>query len=432
MKPANLNFFFLSVIALNIIYGALLSITDNYPNSFSHFKWLLTDDSKYHDSWHTMISAVNYFVENPNESIYGVFKEEGIKFQYPPTSLIVFDIPERIIGLTDYQIVKLLDMLSLLSVFLIAYFSSRILSLALKEIPAQATSVVNRVGRMQQFVIVLTLTVLYYPLIWSYHIGQIQTILTFLITLSIFFWLSSKKIAAGVVIGLACLFKPQVGVVVLWAIIRRQWHLVYGAIATIVIGLIVSISLYGFQNHLDYLDVLSFLSRHGESYYPNQSINGLLNRLLFNGDNLEWNSDGFPPYSRIVHITTLLSSISILLAGLLWNHRRKTPHAIDLAIMFLCATVASPIAWEHHYGILLPIFVMSAPFVCHFYGNRKSVIITFALSFVLASQFLKPVNYLADTYFNPLQSYLFFSAIAVLVFLFMISKNRTVPNQPLQ
>lgn len=424
MKSINLSYFFLSIIVLNLVYGALLSITNNYPNSFSHFKWLINHEEKYHDSWHTMTSAINYYLDDPEESIYGVFFEDGIKFQYPPTSLLLFDIPERLFGFTDYQIIKSLDLLSLTLVFLMAYFSWRILSLILKKNIFLDNDVGFTQKRIWQFSLVLVLTLFFYPLIWSYHIGQIQTFLTFLATLSIFLWLSSKKLVAGALIGLACLFKPQIGALIVWAIIRRQWGFVQGAVAMIALGLTVSVYFYGLDNHLDYLQVLSFLSRHGESYYPNQSINGLLNRLLFNGENLEWNGDGFPPYSTFVHISTLVSSIFILSLGLFWNYKRKSPSATDYSIILLCTTMASPIAWEHHFAILLPIFFILSPYVCLYYAHKRYLVLAFILSFVLASQFLKPVNHLADTHYNPLQSYLFFSALVFLVSLFRVSKQQ--------
>ena len=32
--------------------------------------------------------------------------------------------------------------------------------------------------------------------------------------------------------------------------------------------------------HIDYLRVLSYMAERGEAYFPNQSVNGLLNRLM--------------------------------------------------------------------------------------------------------------------------------------------------------
>ena len=42
----------------------------------------------------------------------------------------------------------------------------------------------------------------------------------------------------------------------------------------------LSLFRYGLHNNLAYLDVLSFLSKHGESFFANNSVNGILNGYL--------------------------------------------------------------------------------------------------------------------------------------------------------
>jgi len=49
---------------------------------------------------------------------------------------------------------------------------------------------------------------------------------------------------------------------------------VLGVLSGFVPIALVSVWRYGLHNHLAYLGVLSFLSRHGEQFYPNNSING--------------------------------------------------------------------------------------------------------------------------------------------------------------
>ena len=76
--------------------------------------------------------------------------------------------------------------------------------------------------------------------------------------------------------------------------------------------------MFGLANHLDYLPVLSHLAERGEAYYPNHSVNGLLNRLMSIGEpaalhNLEWGDGAFPPFNRWVYWTTTISSAAILL-----------------------------------------------------------------------------------------------------------------------
>ena len=113
---------------------------------------------------------------------------------------------------------------------------------------------------------------------------------------------------------------------------------------------------FGWADHVDYLRVVSFMGQRGEAYYPNQSINGLLNRLMSISDpvrynNLEFHMSEFAPFNPWVYVLTVISSAVILLAAIAWRSKDED-RVFDFCRMAVSLTVASPIAWEHHYGIL--------------------------------------------------------------------------------
>ena len=104
--------------------------------------------------------------------------------------------------------------------------------------------------------------------------------------------------------GVLCLIKPHYGLFVLWALLRKEWRFAFACVAAGLVGLIGSVAVFGFANHLDYLPVLSHLAERGETYYPNHSVNGLLNRLMSVGEpelyrNLDWGDGAFPPFNRL-------------------------------------------------------------------------------------------------------------------------------------
>jgi len=411
----NMTIFFIHVIALIFIYSFFLG---SIPSGAIHFIKSFSLGGM--DSWNSMIIALTHYQQFPDVSIYQeLLIENGIKFQYPPTSLLLFDIPERVTGISYFKIAEFYNLLSWFSVLLIAVFTAKILTLVLKKYNFKSLSIYHSI------IIVSIITILFYPIIRSYNLGQIQTVLTLLATLVLYFFLSDKKKMAGFFLGLICLVKPQLGLILVWGIIRKEWSMVISGIITGIVILLPSIFLYGFHNHLDYLSALSYLSKYGESFYANQSINGLMNRLLFNGNNLDWLPNSFAPFHIVVYLSTLLSSIIFIFSGLFWHYKSSKPNVIELSIMILCATMASPIAWEHHYGILLPIFVLLSPFVVHFYQSEKWKILVFVLAFVVTSQFLGVVNLLANSFLNIAQSYLFFAALVILIFLFSTSKKIT-------
>ena len=273
----------------------------------------------------------------------------------------------------------------------------------------------------------LALTILFYPLSKSYELGQIQTTMTLLGAFALLFWQSERRGLAGICIGLCCAIKPQWAVLILWGALRREWNMVVTAAGTAAILMLAAGALYGFHHYIDYLGVLSVLSSHGEAYFPNQSVNGLLNRLLFNGSNLYFDVHRFPDFHPVVYAGTVTATVVILGAALLFRRREK-PGALDLALMMLSATMASPIAWEHHYGLLLPIFALITPIAMMQWPFARATGLYLLAAFVLASERIEPANRLWDTPFNPLQSYLLAAAAMVLVLLFKLSGDGASPT----
>jgi hypothetical protein len=111
-----------------------------------------------------------------------------------------------------------------------------------------------------------------------------------------------------------------------------------------------------------------------------------------------------------------LATSAILIAACFLRRRREVG-AVDVCIVLLTATLASPIAWEHHYGILLPIYAVLLPAVLREPAPATKLFVLGA-TYVLTSNFLQLTNLLAATPYNVAQSYLFFGAIAVLVLLY--------------
>jgi len=69
-----------------------------------------------------------------------------------------------------------------------------------------------------------------------------------------------------VLLGFFALVKPQYGLFMIWAVLRLQWGEVAGFLAVFVLGTIVSVAIFGWENNMQYFSVLSYLSMHGESF----------------------------------------------------------------------------------------------------------------------------------------------------------------------
>ena len=185
------------------------------------------------------------------------------------------------------------------------------------------------------------------------------------------------------------------------------------------------------RSHVDYLRVLTFISERGETFYANQSFNGLLNRLLFNGPNLEWQETAFAPPHRLVQAGTTLAGLVLIAAAWLAPRRDRHASPFDLAIVSVTATAVSPVAWEHHYGILLPLFAATAGETLRLKSFGAYTTIALMLAFVLTGQFFQPLQRLAATRCNVLQSYVLFGALLMLGLWYRVCRQSLKPEATL-
>jgi alpha-1,2-mannosyltransferase len=383
------------------------------------------------DSWGAMSMGLEHLRDHPNLPVYrDIFFERQIKFQYPPSSLLFLDIPQRLAHLDWNSLFRAANFSSWLCLPVIGYVCYKLMSQA--ALPSISSERFPRSTRAILGLTSLALVGSFYPLLRSFFLGQIQTAITLLVALALLAFQRQRYGLAGVLVGLCCGIKPQWIVILLWAVLRRQWRLAFAALGTWLGLLAASTLLYGLGNLLDYGSVIAFIGKHGESFYPNQSVNGLINRWLMNGNNLNWLAQDFPPFHPVVYGATVGSSLLILGFALVWR-MNQVPTSLDFSIGLLSLTMASPIAWEHHYGILLPIFavVLPAALAQQTFGRWTTGYLL--LTFVLTSQRLDDLTSLtANSGWNFLQSYLLAGAGMMMVLLISVSALQQRAARPLE
>ena len=379
------------------------------------------------DSWTSLDVGQAYFHGPPRErSLYeATFFSRRLEhkgFQYPPTALLVMDGAEALFGSTR----RFLEIVTWLWVP-----ATALLVAALDRRLGASVDGGSRAESAARAALAVFATLTFYPFMRAYANGQVQTWINGLFAAAVLAWVCGRAAVAGALVALMTAFKPQAAVLLLWALVRGQWRFVAGFAAVSVPILLGSIAAYGFAPHVEYLRVLAFLGRRGEAFFPNQSVNGLLNRLLGNGGNLDfYRSDAslwlehFPPYDARVHVGTMVTSLA-LLAAALWppRHREGRGSTADFCMAALAATMASPIAWEHHYGVLLPIFVM----LLHALSGSPGALRALAAAWLVASHPWWVTRALAGTPANVLQSYLLFAGLATLGLLHLARENARRP-----
>lgn len=315
----------------------------------------------YTDSWAPMAVALQVLKQPGTDGLYeAVFFSMGIKFQYPPSALLYLDVL-KLAGLTTSLALNALNwLLLILNAGLVGIVGVRLFS-------APQFNPYRRLISLLAF----TCALAYGPIAVGFNVGQIQIFLNLLFTLTCLALISRHTAVAGALMGAATAIKPQFGILLLQAALRRHWKFVLGfCLCACALGLL-SIGFYGWSNHIEYFKVLRYLSERGETYAWNNSVNGILNRLLENGSSTGLavshgiTQSVLPPYHPVVYWTTLATTgllilLPLVLAGVLPREPAGGARGLLLfAVGAVCSVIASPIAWIHHYGILLPIYLIS-------------------------------------------------------------------------
>ena len=148
-------------------------------------------------------------------------------------------------------------------------------------------------------------------------------------------------------------------------------------------------------------------------------MNGLLNRLLKTGPSLLWQENAFPVFHPFVYTMTIATSAIMVACSLVLPLRWRVSGSLaDFSILLLTCIMASPIAWEHHYGVLVPIIILLFARLDRF---RLAERVLLGFSFIaIAAEHYWTKQFAADWY-SILQSYLFFGALCVMLLLYRLA-----------
>ncbi len=383
------------------------------------------------DSWEVMNIAFSYLHSSHDKTVYSeIFFNNKIKFQYPLSSLFPFILLDWTIPESEWRYA--LKIINYIAVAFNVLLVSKIFNLVLIKTSNRKNLPHSRVDALTRDFIVICLSLSFYPIVRAVQLGQIQVCLNCLFALVT--WLLLKKVErlAGALTAIMALIKPQYLIIYIWSFIRKKYQFFVWFSIVFTSGLLTSFMVFGSENNIDYLKVLSFISRHGESFKNNHSINGLVNRLIFNGKNLQWEDHAFAPFNSIVYISTLASSLILIAIALMpISPKRSEGGTIDFLIIALSSTMASPIAWEHHYGILLPIYAAILPLSLMESTFSRTNILLLALTYVFCSNYFNVTDLLANIpILNIFQSYLFIAAFVLLLYLYRL-RSLLLPTQRL-
>lgn len=360
------------------------------------------------DSSYYMAQGDLAWRQHPNAIYETAFFQRGIRFIYPPTSLLLYRGWQAAAWLHIPPSAAMNAMLLLALLGTMAVAGEFLLRLLPKKTVLDSTPV----ERWNIRALVALLAFVFLPLINAYNLGQVQTLLNFLVMASVLLWLRGSRIPPAILIGLTCWLKPQMSLFLLWGLLRRQWSFAISLSITLLAGLLLSLAVFGWHNTAEYVQVHSYLSQRGDALATNQSLNGLLHRLMHVGSPVTW-IYGYPPYNRTIYLATIFSSAATLLLALFMPMlRHKARGTADFLLFAMATTMASPIAWEHHYGVFFLAFLLWMP---RAWEQRKTFFLLLAI-YCLMTDTWAPLASLMFTHGSFLISHVYFGGLALFLY----------------
>jgi hypothetical protein len=337
--------------------------------------------------------AARALAQDPSARIYTPEKTVGAAFIYPPLAAALYhpiaNQPEPKAAQSLILANRILFLLIGLCAALLA-FRSRF----------RVTSV---------FVLALAL-LFFHPLTRALELNQATIPVTSLIGLA---WVTRRRsaVVAGMAWALAVAIKPQLilALPILWWSERR---FVLSTLACGVVLLAASFGYAGWQNHSDYVTRMLPAVASGYAFYPNQSWNGFFNRLLID---MPINRFAIAPPNGTVRMLSSLMAALMYGGALLvaWRTRRSLGaprHGLLFGFAWLAATLASPIAWEHHFAPA--VFLFAEAYAAYEDGWRPSqpLLIVFVMGGTLVASYFE-LRTAHELWEILLASYVFYGAL---------------------
>ncbi|MES2223119.1 MAG: glycosyltransferase family 87 protein [Acidobacteriota bacterium] len=373
------------------------------------------------DSSYYMAQGELAWRQHPNALYETVFFQRGIRFIYPPTSLLLyrawqaaarFHIPPPV-AMNAMLLLALLGSMAVAGEFL------------LRLLPEQTLHDSTAADRRKLRVLVALLVFLFLPIIDAYNLGQVQTLLNFMLMAAALCWLRGSRVPAAILLGLTCWLKPQMILFVVWGLVRRQWRFTTSLVITFFAGGLLSVAFFGWHNSMEYIRVLRYLGQRGDSMFWNQSLNGLLHRLMHVGSPVT-SFYGYPPFNRTIYVATLVFSISLIVLALVVPVlRRATATTADFLIYAMACIMASPIVWQHHYGVFFMVFLLWVPQAL----QERRVLLALLPMYLLITDTWAPLTPLMFTPWSAPISHVFFGGLALFLYTLFQEQSSHQPSR---
>lgn len=201
-------------------------------------------------------------------------------------------------------------------------------------------------GSVEMFLFAL-LNFSYFPLKFTFGMGQVNTFVLLCISLFLYFTLKRRnEMFAGSVIAFSIAMKLFPILLLPYLLLRMKWRILVWFVATLAFVIFLSLLFFGYEIHAYFLnEVLPSLTGGWKDYYYNQSISGLVSVLESDESNRKiWYQ--------------FLSGIFLLPVLVFLVVKRKN-YLYCVSLILITSLLINKFSWQHHYVLLIPsLFIL--------------------------------------------------------------------------
>ncbi len=244
--------------------------------------------------------------------------------------------------------------------------------------------------------IILILLLLWRPLYENIVLGQLYCLLLFLFSLTLLGMYKNKKIYSSLALSFVFLLKGYGVVNLIWLAVKRKWKELAFTLAFILIGVLLSMFVIGFDVWETYLidasSKLGKLSSMGHTAY--QTVNSLLMHLFIYDEKwLPHPVMNLPV--NIVFIFSLLVNLSIILYVISGKTQSPGQIVLSFSAAIAAGVVTAPVAEEYHYMLFIPLYIGLSDYFYNKFIDKKRFGLQEILFLTAVLIMILPLNYKA-------------------------------------
>lgn len=301
------------------------------------------DFSVYYFGTKAFLSGINPYLVTP---------DSFSNYVYPPFVLLLFT-PFLLFPLSLSSTIFLV--ISFASLFLGIYFCLK----TLKKFTWTA------------YFLVLSLSLFAFPTKFTFGMGQVNLIILFLLSVSLYMLQQNKQTKAGYLIGLSFAVKLFPLLLLVYFLLKKQFKVIIAALVTITILYLPTLLIIGMPDHIIFFrSVLPGIGNSYQAEYYNQALSGFFARLPLDPE-------------AGIFVKNIISFLFVFISFLIIykTKTRKSTNNLSFSLVVTLSLIVNPFSWQHHFVWLI------LPFIVTFYSIGRSMLsyILLGLSYLLVS-----------------------------------------------